>query len=491
MGRMKAKLLVLIVALVLVLAALICVASFIDSNEFSLVIDMKGDHEITLEYGSEYIDPGATAWLYSSVFMKEGQRVPHITVDNPVDTSVLGTYQVTYTVTYQNEEICLTTTEQRTVHVVDTQAPEITLVADPEYFTYPGQPYQEEGFTAIDGYDGDITDRVERTEEDGVVTYRVQDSSGNETVKTRQIVYKDPPDLDAPVLRIQGENPMRILVGTVFVDPGVTAFDNRDGDVTARVEVSIIQIDPYVPQNYTITYTVTDQAGNTATAQRTLEVVGADNPETVTPEGKVIYLTFDDGPGPYTEQLLDVLKKYNVKATFFVVDTGSRYHDVLRRIVNEGHSIGVHCTDHTYSKIYVSEDAYFADMENMKNIIFEQTGVSTQLIRFPGGSSNTASKKYNVGIMTRLTKALRARGYQYFDWNVDSNDAGGAKTAEQVYDNVISGCSNRRVSVVLQHDIKKYSVEAVEDIIIWGLANGYQFLPLDVTSPHAHHGLNN
>ena len=172
-----------------------------------------------------------------------------------------------------------------------------------------------------------------------------------------------------------------------------------------------------------------------------------------------------------------------------MVNTG--YHDVLRRIVNEGHSIAVHCTNHTYSEIYQNEDAYFADMENMQRIIYEQTGVLTKLVRFPGGSSNTVSKAYNIGIMTRLTKALRARGYQYFDWNVDSDDAGSARTKEKVYENVTKGCAARRVSVVLQHDIKSYSVAAVEDIIKWGLENGYTFMALDLTSPAPHHGLNN
>ena len=82
-------------------------------------------------------------------------------------------------------------------------------------------------------------------------------------------------------------------------------------------------------------------------------------------------------------------------------------------------------------------------------------------------------------------------GFQYFDWNVDSNDAGGAKTAEKVYENVISGVKNRSVSIVLQHDTKGYSVDAVEKIIKWGLENGYTFLPLKSNSPTAHHGVNN
>ena len=126
----------------------------------------------------------------------------------------------------------------------------------------------------------------------------------------------------------------------------------------------------------------------------------------------------------------------------------------------------------------------------MKKIIKDLTGVETTLIRFPGGSSNTVSS-FNRGIMTRLSKLVVEKGYQYFDWNVDSEDAGGAYTSYQVYKNVINGVKNRKTSIVLQHDIKGFSVDAVEDIILWGLHNGYTFLPLQANSPGSHHGINN
>ena len=112
------------------------------------------------------------------------------------------------------------------------------------------------------------------------------------------------------------------------------------------------------------------------------------------------------------------------------------------------------------------------------------------MVRFPGGSSNTVSR-FSPGIMTYLTQAVQDCGFQYFDWNVDSVDAGGAKTAKEVFENVIGAVQNRDVSVVLQHDIKGFSVEAVYRILAWGLDNGYTFLPLDMTSPAAHHGVNN
>jgi hypothetical protein len=93
--------------------------------------------------------------------------------------------------------------------------------------------------------------------------------------------------------------------------------------------------------------------------------------------------------------------------------------------------------------------------------------------------------------MTRLTQRLEADGYQYFDWNVSSEDAGGAKTAEEVFENVTKGITGKTNSVVLQHDTHEFSVDAVERIIAWGLCNGYTFKALDKDSPTCHHGVSN
>ena len=106
------------------------------------------------------------------------------------------------------------------------------------------------------------------------------------------------------------------------------------------------------------------------------------------------------------------------------------------------------------------------------------------------GGSNLVSK-FNEGIMTTLTEAVQDAGFQYFDWNVDSNDAGGALRAKTVAANVLGGVENRRISIVLQHDIHDFSVDAVEDIIIWGLKNGYTFHALTENSPTCHHRVNN
>lgn len=295
---------------------------------------------------------------------------------------------------------------------------------------------------------------------------------------------------DGPSITLVDGETITVSMGDTFEEPGYTAKDNLGKSLTDQVEVSGT-VDTRNVGTYTLTYTVTDEEGCTTTEERTVEVVAAKQPETVQPDGKVIYLTFDDGPGKYTQQLLDVLNKYNVKATFFVVNTSySGKTDMMKKIVENGHAIGIHSATHQES-IYQSEEAFLDDLYQMQQIIQDVTGVKTTLMRFVGGSSNTTSRKYCEGIMTKLTQKVTELGFQYFDWNVDSNDAGGAKTADAVYENVISGIGSKNTAVVLQHDIKEYSVEAVERIIQWGLANGYSFQALTPESPACHHPVNN
>ena len=451
-------------------------------NRFTLQVEMKGDPEQYVEYGQHFEDSGADAVLYGSLLWKDGLAPEEIVlhVDSNVREDKLGKYYVTYYAELSWAHMSWASDPvQRTVRVVDSESPVITLHSSGEPLL-AGTPYEEEGFTATYNYDGDITDRVVRNESYGLVTYTVLDSSGNPAYVEREIPYYDP--LPPEIVLNEGEY-LVIPAGTVFTDPGFVATDNVDGDMTEQVEVEG-EVVWYEPGLYELTYSVTDGFENSTTVTRQVEIQAVPRPEINTPQGKVIYLTFDDGPGPYTETLLDVLDQYGVKATFFVVDTG--YDAVMKKIVNRGHSIGIHSVTHDYYTIYSSPEAFFTDLLTMQQIIYDNTGVMTTLMRFPGGGSNTISR-FNEGIMTTLSQAVQDAGFQYFDWNVDSLDAGGAKTAEEVVENVTDRVQGRRVSIVLQHDIHGFSVEAVEDIIRWGLANGYTFLPLEQDSPNGHH----
>ena len=468
----------LLVALVLIMTMTAAVLLF----GAQLQIRLNGDQNMPVEFGQTYEDAGAETVLVSKLFGEISINVP-VTVSAAGVGGDLGEYTVTYSAKY----LGLHATAQRTVRVVDTTAPVITLKYSDGSFTLPGHEYVEEGFVAEDNYDGDITDKVQRQVLGDRVIYTVQDSSGNTAAVQRTIHYKDE---EPPVISLLGGGTVTIQVGEKFSEPGYTAIDNVDGDITAKVTVSK-DYDIYKGGTYTITYTVTDSFGNTATATRTLVVKAASQQGTVNPGNKVIYLTFDDGPSEYTGRLLEVLGRYGVKATFFVCDKGAEQNKLMADIVKGGHAIGIHSQTHNYASIYSSVNAFLDDMNRMSDIIYANTGVRTKLLRFPGGSSNTISRNYCKGIMTELARIVQDMGYQYFDWNVGSNDTANNITADKIYSNVIAQCANKAASVVLQHDIFKESVDAVERIIQWGLTNGYTFKALDETSPTAHHDIAN
>lgn len=452
-------------------------------NRFTILLTPLGQAETILEYGQEYREPGAGAVLTGTLLWKEGIPLenPDIRISGEVNPRVLGRYEVDYRLDFLG---CHAQARRR-VTVVDTQCPVITLKEDPQDTPLRPGAYLEPGFTATDNYDGDITDRVICQQEKGVIRYAVVDSSGNPAYAQREIPFFDP---DPPEIVLEGGETFVIPVGSFYQEPGYRATDEVDGDLTDRVTVEG-EVDWLTPGTYPITYTVADGWENVATVTREVRVEAQPRPEVLWPGRKTIYLTFDDGPGPYTGQLLDVLDRYGVKATFFVTDSG--YDDMMAQIVRRGHSIGIHTVTHDYGQIYSSPEAYFEDLHRMQDIIYENTGVRTTLMRFPGGSSNTVSRESCQGVMTVLSEAVQDAGFQYFDWNVDSDDAGSARKAKTVYDNVVEGIRQTGVSLVLQHDIHPYSVEAVEDILQWGLNNGYTFAPLTQNSPGFHHGVNN
>lgn len=440
-------------------------------------IQLNGSSEISLEYGQDYIEQGATATIQNSLTGK--QKGIELRIDGTVDTKMLGTYVITYFA----KNSFFTSKEKRIVHIKDTTCPIIELKHQEGYFVRVGENYEEEGFTATDNYDGDITSKVVSYEKDGSVYYTVTDSSGNTAVAERKIVYND---LVPPVLTLNGEEQVTILAGKEYKDEGCSAFDEEDGDLTDKVEVTGT-VDYYIPGTYQLQYLVKDQYGNMATKERTVIVEPIKQASQVNPGNKVVYLTFDDGPGPYTQDLLNILERYNVKVTFFTTSARKDCLDMMAKEAAAGHSVAIHSATHDYASIYSSEHAYFEDLQRQSDMIFEKTGKRTKLLRFPGGSSNTIGEKYCPGIMNKLIQGVRGQGYQYFDWNVSSGDAGGCTSAEEVFQNVITGIQSHNISIVLQHDIKKFSVDAVERIIVWGLSNGYTFLALDETSPIVHH----
>lgn len=209
--------------------------------------------------------------------------------------------------------------------------------------------------------------------------------------------------------------------------------------------------------------------------------------------GGKAYLTFDDGPSKNTPKILDILDKYNVKATFFVIYSKD-YTSTYKEIVERGHTLALHSYTHEYSKIYKSQTAYFDDLDKLNEYVNGLTGVSPKIIRFPGGSSNTVSRKYCSGIMTTLTKEVENRGYKYFDWNVDSGDAdGNTVPADTLVKNVKARLGSYPHACILMHDAhaKTTTVEALPRIIEYLQSCGYEILPLTEDTPPIHHTVNN
>ena len=208
----------------------------------------------------------------------------------------------------------------------------------------------------------------------------------------------------------------------------------------------------------------------------------------------VIWLTFDDGPSAnITPKVLDILKKENIKATFFVINYSDSNEHLIKRIVEEGHTIGIHGYSHEYSKIYKSKETFMNNVLTLQDRIFKSTGVKSMYIRFPGGSSNTVSRKYCKGIMTELTKEMLAKGFKYYDWNISSGDAGGAKNAKDVYKNVTKNLSKKRGNMVLMHDFggNKKGLEALPEIIKYAKKEGYTFAKIDDDTPMYAQHVNN
>ena len=209
--------------------------------------------------------------------------------------------------------------------------------------------------------------------------------------------------------------------------------------------------------------------------------------DNVDPDAKKVYLTFDDGPSTNTEKILDILKEYNVKATFFVIGRTDEYSkSMYKRIVDEGHTIALHSYTHRYSTIYRSLDDYKEDLQRISDLVYDVTGVRSKFIRFPGGSSNKVSHVSMRDIIRYVTE----EGYVYFDWNVINGDATGKTyTVDELVDNVFNDCGKYDTNIVLMHDAeaKTSTVEALPKILDKLIEDGYLILPIDDnTTPIQH-----
>ncbi len=195
-------------------------------------------------------------------------------------------------------------------------------------------------------------------------------------------------------------------------------------------------------------------------------------------DGKVVYLTFDDGPSNLTIPLLDVLDRYNVKATFFLVGkTDTQSIKEMKEIVDRGSVVGVHSYSHQYDKIYATPAAFLDDFAKMHELLMSATGVDTHIYRYAGGSVNA----HNRNTAKAITDEMNRRGYLYYDWNVCSGDAERGSTGQSIYRKTIDGVHGHKQSVVLFHNtkFKKDTLSQMSKIIETLQKEGYRFATLD------------
>ena len=448
---------------------LICGVGFLCYLLLFPKITLNGKSNMTLNYMDKYVERGYVAKYFGKNLTSK------VDVEGKVNTKKLGTYKITYKV----KNGIFTRTVTRKVVVSDTEKPKLDITSDDLYIC-PGAEVVPEKVKATDNYDGDISKKVENIIDPDKITYKVTDSSGNVSEVSRKIIYKD---IEKPTITLNGNETMYLYVGDSFEDPGVNTIDNCDSKISEKVKVES-NVDTNSVGTYEVKYIITDEGGNSNEVVRKV-IVSERN------KNGTIYLTFDDGPNSGTTNvILDILKEEGVQATFFVTNKGD--DALIKREYDEGHTVALHTASHDYSIVYASVDSYFNDLYSVQERVKRITGEESKIIRFPGGSSNTVSRKYCNGIMSTLTQEVQNRGFKYYDWNLSSGDAaGGSPTSTQIYNNVVGSLRKDRVNMVLMHDIKTYTRDALRDIIRYGKDNGYRFEKITMSTDMITQRVNN
>ena len=306
---------------------------------------------------------------------------------------------------------------------------------------------------------------------------------GSNCVTKQSVVHILPKDTTPP--EIIGIRNLSVLKDSdIDLLSSVSVKDNQDDSPILTIDSSNLDISKV--GDYQITYHAKDRSLNTVKETCIVSVVENKKIGSYDQTNeKVVYLTFDDGPSANTQKILEILERYNAKATFFVTGTNQNYNYLIKEAHDKGHTIGLHTYCHDYKTVYSSVDAYFDDLTKVGNMVKDLIGYTPRYIRFPGGSSNTVSRKHTPGIMTTLSKEVINRGYQYYDWNGDSTDASGNNVpVNKLIANATSSKSNNTSA-------KSTTVQALPAIIENYLARGYRFEAINDSSFAPHQGINN
>ena len=456
---------------VLVIGLVVGVLYFVHGK---VEITLNGGNEINTTVKVPYEEKGIT-------FKKNGEELDdskyHLVMKNNIDTNTLGDYKVNYEISYLWNKY----EYERIVHVVDDVKPEISVSVSQIEKDYCSKKVKTKyEYSALDNYDGDLTEKIKVEEKEDNIIFEVVDESGNIGETSIPIIYTKKPE---PIFKLRGSSNIYVTLNGKYNDDGIINQDGCGNNLDEKVTISG-SVDTSKIGNYTITYTVGSKK-----LTRTVSVYKPSDISNSSSGEKVIYLTFDDGPGQYTQKVLDTLAKYNVKATFFVTHQFGSYVPLIKKEYDAGHSVGVHSYTHNWN-VYKSVDAYVNDFNKMNDDVLKYTGARSKIFRFPGGSSNTISRNYAKGVVKAIASRMTSNGYVYFDWDVDSGDAAGASRSK-IYNNVVNGVAKCRQCVVLMHDIKSNTVNELDNILKTLTSKGYKFGTLNTSSPTAHQKIAN
>lgn len=486
---------------VIITLIILCIIWFLwFMTHFLINFKLIGDKVIYLNCGEHYEEKGAIA-----TFLGEELEVQ---VKDNVNINVEGRYVAYYKA---RNVFGIAKSLKRNVIVKDKEKPKITLKGDKTIVLGLDEKYVELGYIATDNVDGDITDKVEVTNNIDIknygeykVIYRVTDSSNHTTEKIRKVIVKD---MIAPTITLKGNTIVDVLIGEEYVEEGYSAKDNIDGDITSKVEVSN-NINYKKLGSYQITYTVKDSYDNITTIKRTINVVkklleykdeydkidntqrgwwsnnkfdhkrpsgGADleelkkyNAYFMGPDEKIIYLTYDEGSNDtYLPEIVEVLDKNEVKATFFLCRNYMLMNkDLVKKMVDNGHLIGNH-TFHHY------EMPTLANKANFDKYIYEIRAVEETYKEITGKTMKKIYREPKGEWSYRSLKIVSDLGYKTFFYSADYLDYGDDVSKEVALQKMLDRYHNG--AIYLFHPKNKGNLESLEDFIKHMKKLGYKF----------------
>lgn len=349
------------------------------------------------------------------------------------------------------------------------------LIGPEIVFIRAGEVYEDPG---VDYLDPDDVIHIESTLDPTrygtyTITYTLEKAEQTHQLIRTVIVL----DTTYPTLTLKGDALVRYKVGSTYQEPGYSAFDPQDGDLSTQVLVET-DLNMLLAGFYTITYRVKDLSGFMVETTRQVEVYSGHGDTT-------LYLTFDDGPSEVTSEILDILKEYGIKATFFVMRSNRSHYPLIKRAYDEGHTIGLHTYSHEYERIYNSVSAYLSDLKKISAHVQTQIGIESKIIRFPGGSS---LDRVSSGFMSDLIDEVHSLGYEYYDWDVDSGD-GKPYSASKMFTEIMRKVGGEPEYTLLFHDGPGHgtTADALPAILDELIAQGYRFAAITNETKPVHH----